>query len=598
MNIQQWKEYAEQVKVISFDVFDTLLFRKTKKPEDIFDIVEKESGITGFKRFRMKSQHEISRRLLKENHIPHANLEQIYDYMAEKNPGYDWNKIKKLELQVEEDAVYVNEQIFELYQYALEKGKRIIAVSDMYLNGQQICLLLEKCGYYGISNVYSSADLKKTKYEKTIFDAVLKEEEIDKKDIFHTGDNQTADVKNAISQGWKAMWYDGKASDFWYFLGRNVAGNIYGRLYDWLFDLKDQYHCSKVVLLARDGYNMWKLCEKMGRSDVVYLETSRRALLLAGITKLDEESLALLPPYALGQTLEEIFDYLGVREACEKYKEAGFYSLKDVVRTDDDRERVKEIFLLNESEFLKVCDKERLEAKKYFEAKGAFDDNALFFDCGWNGSSQYLIKRFFDALGYDNIVRFAYAGIMDSEKSARQLQNLPYDTFLFGPEKNRNIEQALKKAIVLPELFFGAPHPSIWHYEDSKAVFEHENAQEYKEKIAEGICYQVKIAGTFIRKYSKYYTTEQIIGELIRLIESPTAEEAVTIGNVENADGFVKQGTLKKYIAKLDVGTLRKYPRIEIYWQQGLVKRPDISVIVKVYVVMKNFVKSMVKGAK
>ena len=71
----------------------------------------------------------------------------------------------------------------------------------------------------------------------------------------------------------------------------------------------------------------------MGRKDVIYLEMSRRSLLLAGITRLDQESLELLPPYALGQTLEEILDYLRLEKEKLDYQKAGFQSLQAIIRT-------------------------------------------------------------------------------------------------------------------------------------------------------------------------------------------------------------------------------------------------------------------------
>ena len=38
----------EEKKVISFDIFDTLLLRPYRKPEDLFELIEKEYQISGF----------------------------------------------------------------------------------------------------------------------------------------------------------------------------------------------------------------------------------------------------------------------------------------------------------------------------------------------------------------------------------------------------------------------------------------------------------------------------------------------------------------------------------------------------------------------
>lgn len=41
-------------------------------------------------------------------------------------------------------------------------------------------------------------------------------------------------------------------------------------------------------------------------------------------------------------------------------------------------------------------------AKKYFDSIGMFScKNLLFFDSGWNGSSQFLLDRLLEAMGCD-----------------------------------------------------------------------------------------------------------------------------------------------------------------------------------------------------
>lgn len=621
MDTKQMKKIIDVFKVVSFDVFDTLIFRLTSHPEDIFSIIGSQLQIKDFTKLRTKGQQEISRKLLDSRTAPHADIDQIYEYLSEKYPQYDWEKAKELELQLELAAAIRNQEMYEVYQYALDKGKRVIAVSDMYLRGKQIERLLQKCGFKDFHKVYSSADLKKTKYEKTIFPAVAELEQAAGNEILHIGDSRRADVQNAEACGWSAIWYNrtdnqkseinnasnmfsglaGKIQqnpDFWYRLGGEIAGPLYLNLYRWVFQQKKKYGNAKIYMLARDGFNLYQICRNAGRTDVEYLETSRRALLLAGITRLDEEAMRLLPPYAIGQTLEEILDYLGVKEVCLNYGEAGFKSLQDLIRTDADKDKVKRLFKINEAAFLEYCAIERKEAEKYFGKKCLFEDDALIFDCGWNGSSQYLLKRFLDAVGYQGKIRFLYVGIMNTEKSRRQLNGMLYDTYLFGPEKNKRVEQILAKAVVIPEIFFGAPHPSVWIYKDGEAVYEEEEYSGYKQLIADGINDYVKKVYPFVREYHISFRQEEVLSGLFRLLLKPNEEEAVQIGNLENVDGFVKQQDQKKYIARLTMEDIRKNPRIEIYWLKGILKRLDISAGVKVYVTVKTLAKTILKNVR
>ena len=46
--------------IISFDIFDTLIVRKVTRPEDIFRIIEKKTGIKGFAKTREHMQAQCS----------------------------------------------------------------------------------------------------------------------------------------------------------------------------------------------------------------------------------------------------------------------------------------------------------------------------------------------------------------------------------------------------------------------------------------------------------------------------------------------------------------------------------------------------------
>ena len=108
---------------------------------------------------------------------------------------------------------------------------------------------------------------------------------------------------------------------------------------------------------------------------------------------------------------------------------------------------------MNEALFLKRCEKERNNAKNYFEKIGLLQNDSIIFDCGWNGSSQYLLNRVLTNIGYSKENRFVYVGILDTVKSRRQLKNTEYDTYLFDIDKNKRIQQELNSVVALLELF-------------------------------------------------------------------------------------------------------------------------------------------------
>lgn len=601
----EMKEIIEKVEIVSFDIFDTLIRRIVNDPETVFDIVGKQFDILNFREIRQKNQALASQKVEREKRIPHADINEIYGYIAEQEQReIDWEIVKQTELEVETDCLVCNEEMKQIYQYAKQTGKRVIITSDMYLLKGQIERILQKCGYVDYDALYLSSEVHATKYNGDIFGFVCEKEKVAPENILHIGDNEISDVKNAQKYGLKAIHYKpakmpknrrsanispvdigtaehvvGREEDFWYQLGAYVGGPLYLGLYDWLKKQIEEIGYKKVYFLARDGYNMHQIFSEKKNFDVEYLYMSRRAVLLAGIDKVDEEALAILPPFTFGQTVREVLEYLGVEEECGKNLEAaGISSLEYVIKDVEDMQKVKKLYVLNEDAFLKKCEEERENAYKYFESIGFFEQNSIVFDCGWNGSSQYLMERFLKCVNYDKQDYFLYVGILDNVKSRKQLKNKMYRTYLFNYSNNRAVQERVKEAIVLFELFFGAPEESVYKYDEEGVVLEQTGIDNsYKKELCRGISKFVECADSFVQKYNIEISKDNAIAGIIRLVNNPTLEEAKTIGDLKNVDGFANQKGVEKYIAKLDKETYDKNPNIEIYWVQGLLARDDID---------------------
>lgn len=617
MDINFIKESIDKVDIVSFDIFDTLIFRMFNEPEDVFKLMEHILNIDDFKNLRIKSQQMASMKMEKELNVPHANLDEIYNYMQEHSDSdmnITWEEVKKFEIQVESDCLFCNKEIFAIYEYAKKTNKRIIAISDMYISKCIIQKILDKCGYLNFDEIYVSADLRKTKYVGDIYDEVIKIEKVNPTKILHIGDNYNSDVINAKKRGINTIHYDqslinsekissndlsvfeslnsgivnaAKANspdkDFWYHLGLKVGGPLYLGLLQWIEKELQSKNIDKIYFLSRDGYILDHIFKQLGIKESTYLYTSRRALLLASIDKLDDDALNNLPPYTFGQQVKEILEYLNIEKIEEKtVNEVGFNSLNSIIKDSADFNKMKKLFLLNEQIILKKCKEERENAKTYLNSIDFFNNKSIIFDCGWNGSSQYLLEKVLDNLGNNSKNLFLYAGIMDNAKSRRQLDGKNFKSYLFGHRYNLEIQEKLKDTIAILELFFGAPHSSVKRYLKEGIEFENiEPDHTHKQSICEGIQDYINQTYNFINKYNIEIKPEQAIYEMYRLINNPTVEEAITIGNLPNIDGFVAQKNEMKYIANLKLSVLIRNPRVEIYWPRGLVVRPDINIIVK-----------------
>jgi len=197
---------SSEIKVVSFDIFDTLLVRPVVQPTDLFKIIAKRIGYPDNQFLTMRKLAEREARKKRPFNIEDICLDDIYSqfsemYFIDKQTSED---IKRIELDVEEKFLYPRKSIQYVYNKALEAGKEVIITSDMYLPKSFLERVLNKNGYYGYSNFYLSSDCKVSKGTGNLFSKILKyygEKGISPEEIIHIGDNEFADVKQPKKLG-------------------------------------------------------------------------------------------------------------------------------------------------------------------------------------------------------------------------------------------------------------------------------------------------------------------------------------------------------------------------------------------------------------
>ena len=207
----------EKFPIISFDVFDTLITRNVFTPRDIFFYIAiqaaRKHGITLYpQRFMpIRQAAELSAR--KDSGLDDISIDAIYERLGQmlQLSKAELQKIKEEEIAAELKFTVPREEMFNIYQYALSKGKKVYFVSDMYLPTNVIAQLLTKCGYTVDNNLLVSGDYAATKGNGALFE-VLKEkvrnETSQAQRILHIGDNFHADVKSARENGLNAIYIE------------------------------------------------------------------------------------------------------------------------------------------------------------------------------------------------------------------------------------------------------------------------------------------------------------------------------------------------------------------------------------------------------
>ena len=177
---------------ISFDVFDTLVMRKTLEPADIFDIVDEKLHKKG-----VTIENFSTRRRTAESRLwqvlPHCTIDDIYEFLQSELhlDSETANLAKKIEEQCELENLVPRKTMVEVFNEALRMKKKVNLVSDMYYPADVLGKMLQRLGIDGYDKLYVSCDYKTGKSENLFAEY---KKDIDAAKALHIGDNKNADI--------------------------------------------------------------------------------------------------------------------------------------------------------------------------------------------------------------------------------------------------------------------------------------------------------------------------------------------------------------------------------------------------------------------
>ena len=194
---QNFEELIENYEVVSFDIFDTLVIRPFLRPTDVFKLMEQLTAIEGFSKKRIQAEAQARKKFSGQADV---TLDQIYSVL----PCEAARELKELELRLELRLLRPNPAIRALYNAAVTKKKKIVAVSDMYLPESTIRNILKNNGFADIEQIFVSCEKDAGKYDGKLFEIVLSRLGISPKQMIHFGDNIVSDKINPEKMGIKA----------------------------------------------------------------------------------------------------------------------------------------------------------------------------------------------------------------------------------------------------------------------------------------------------------------------------------------------------------------------------------------------------------
>ena len=497
--------------VISFDVFDTLLFRPFSRPEDLFYIVGQKLDYLDFRRIRMEAEAREREEHRRRSGSGEISLSDIYQRL-EREAGIPAGEGMRTEEETERALCFANPYLLEVFRILRQKGKRLIALSDMYLPEKTVRSMLEKCGFSGMEDCFVSCEYGCSKSDGGLYERVKKK--LGAGNCIHIGDNRISDGENAGKAGWDSLLYQNVNTAGLSFRASEmsaVAGSVYrglanahlrnglkarsrdyecGFLYggilalgycQFIHEYTKTHGIERILFLARDGdilSRVYRLLYPEEAGKVRYVLWSRLAAvkLSARYYKYDYFRRFLFHKVNQGFPLEQIFQAMELSDMLDgltRQENSGRQDTalkKTELLTDGNVRRVQEYLLDHWEEVLAHYDSQLETGKRYYEQALSGAKKAAVVDIGWAGSGAMALDVLFRRVWrFDCQVTGILAGTntchnAEPDMSEAQLASGKLVSYVFSQAHNRDLWERHDPARgdnVAMEKLFSSPFPGF-----------------------------------------------------------------------------------------------------------------------------------------
>ena len=476
--------------VITFDVYDTLVCRVIYKDRDLWQLVDREYQKRnhvkpiGFYKKRETADHKAR----KTYPYREVTLDEIYEVFADLYGQELADTCKALEIELEINLAFPNDEVIEAYQYALKQNKKVYIISDMYLTDTIIGQVLEHNKITGYDKLFVSCIYRKTKHEGgALFSAVLEEIQVEAKNVLHIGNDAKADIQQSKAVGLdaylikppsrKSYVNESKAKSdldysllygfikkhnspqtpdsLAYRLGFDVFGPIVKGFMEWIKVHKDNYNLDAILFLARDGYVLQEISDQEGELTSFYSYLSRRSVVIPMIQYRQslEDILRLYKSWQSNIRLNTLFNRLGIAYDAEVVRSVGLSESSTFTRDElPQNERIQALY-------------SQVRAKVYYNSQ---EQGQLLSD---------YLKQYKD-YGRIGIVDLGAGTIVSALQQYSTIKNYnidwvplylqnsmePKDSYI-DISQNYELQTALRLGYMFLEVFFTAPHGTTLGYE-------------------------------------------------------------------------------------------------------------------------------------
>ena len=544
---EQLKKKIDDVDIVSFDIFDTIIMRKILSPEDVFRLLGE----------RVATQLGINdnitqvRSIISSKCSACASIDDIYSQMEKfTNLSHtDIVAIKQIEKNIELQLCTVRQDIKMLYDYCIKSGKDVYLLSDMYYEKDDIKSLLGQCGITMPvdEHIWISCERKTDKISGSMWEEYSAEVKKNFK-CLHIGDNYEADFEKPSQYGIDS-YYVMSAKDMLmhsslsgivshvntvsdsiclglviaklfnspfalsstngkvYFKQSKTYGYcVYGPLLEkfliWLYYNSRKDSIDKLLFFARDGFFLernYSLVSQLLNDDYkqewCYLPISRRLIYIAAMETESDFKRVISFPF-----IGTFSEYMKSRFNIEVSDKTRNYNNRQI-NTVGDCENICEWINLYKEQILVEAEKERKNYINFLEKSGNLNNIRYgTVDLGYYGTNQYYLQKLtkIKTQGY-----CFYSCLIDDNVFIKEIAMK--GCFQYGYDNLAEKSLAKKKNMHI-ETFLTAPYGMIKYIDDNgNVVCEADKKNQLNFEIKEDVNSGVQ---EFISDYISIYKTE------------------------------------------------------------------------------------------
>ncbi len=589
----------ENIKYVSFDIFDTIFRRTCSEPSWVFEeaarrLIAKGKPLPIEPSDYRQCRIEAERQARNETSLDDIKFKDIFNYI----PIEDGLKKELMdeEVNVESDVLYVDPLIEIVIKKARQHNLSIIFVSDMYLSALVLTNLIKKklpdLNFY---KLFVSSEYGETKQTGRLFQRVISELNVKPSNIVHIGDNVKADIESARAKGILAFHFDppeyindildkekeyhislpspvmharklallsspDKLSEeeaFFYSYGAFIMGPILSAFSKWILTRSNFLGVENILTLMREGKIFSECINRElngegGRHSKVFCRpcyASRKATFLPAADSDKIQDLVALSLTRKNYTVRDLFSELDIEDArFDVFSDTQLSGLDQIsIDGKDGLTIISEIINNQKDELKNLIDEHKDALKKYFDSLTSVMPYALV-DFGGGATIQSQLSK---VVNHKPLVNFL---LYVNSRGFGHSKDIPINSFIPYCNKTKKGVNLLSRS---PEIFeivlVGTEGTTLSYYcnERNDVVIKQADAK-YSKQHLKNIKYFEDGVEAF-QLWASYLNVESptlderisYLSIMERLIECPEPNEIKYLGSLIHEDNFGSKRSYK-----------------------------------------------------